>query len=85
MAGDFLRKTRLVLATILTMLVIVVAFQNTEIVTIQLLFWNLTLSRILVLFFTFLLGAFAGILGSYFFRASRKSKVGTGVHRSKEM
>ena len=71
-ADDFLRKAKVALAAILSLLVIIVSFQNTEIVTIQLLFWNLTLSRILVLFVTFSLGAFAGILGSYLFQASKK-------------
>jgi len=73
-AGDILKKARAALTLILTILTIIIAFQNTEIVTIQLLFWSLTLSRILVLLATFALGAFAGILGSYLFRASRKRK-----------
>ena len=72
MVGDTLKKVKIILAAILTLLVIIIAFQNTEIVTIQLLFWHLTLSRIVVLFVTFVLGALAGILGSYLFRASRR-------------
>ena len=72
MAGDILRKAKAALAVILTLMVLILSFQKPELVPLQLLFWNLTLSRILVLFVTFLLGAFAGILGSYLFRASRK-------------
>ncbi len=85
MAGDILKKARVAFVLILTVLMVIIAFQNTEIVTIQLLFWSLTLSRILVLLFTFVLGAFAGILGGYLLRAGRRHKAArVGAYRSEE-
>ena len=85
MAGDIMKKTRVAIAAILTILVVVIAFQNTEIVTIQLLFWSLTLPSILVLLVTFVLGALAGIWGGYILRTSRRKKAArVGAYRSKE-
>ena len=85
MADDILKKARVAVAAILTVLVIVIAFQNTGMVTIQLLFWNLALSRILVLLVTFVLGALAGILGGYLLRARRRQKAArVEAYRSEE-
>ncbi len=85
MAGDILKNARVAFVVILAGLMIIIAFQNAEIVTIQLLFWSLTLSRILVLLGTFVMGAFAGILGGYLLRASRRHKAARfGVDRPEE-
>ncbi|MEE8604749.1 MAG: lipopolysaccharide assembly protein LapA domain-containing protein [Candidatus Aminicenantaceae bacterium] len=57
-------KPKFVIIIVLTLLALIIAFQNKEIVTFQLFFWTISMSRILViigfLFIGFLLGLLAG-------------------------
>lgn len=57
-------KPKFVIIILLTVLALIIAFQNKEIVTFQLFFWTISMSRILVivgfLFVGFLLGLLAG-------------------------
>lgn len=51
-----------VLGAVLVALVIVFTIQNLQIVTVQFLFWHLSLPRAVMIFVVFLIGALAGIL-----------------------
>jgi uncharacterized integral membrane protein len=57
-------KPKFVIIIVLTLLTLIIAFQNKEIVTFHLFFWTISMSRILViigfLFVGFLLGLLAG-------------------------
>ena len=57
-------KPKFVIIIVLTLLTLIIAFQNKEIVTLYFFFWTISTSRILViigfLFVGFLLGLLAG-------------------------
>ena len=57
-------KTKWILVAVLAVIIFVVLIQNTEVVSIQFLFWTLTMSRILMILFLVLLGLVTGyVLG----------------------
>jgi putative membrane protein len=49
-----------VIILVLVVLCIVVFFQNTEVVTFRLFFWDLSMSRIVMLLFTLIVGVIIG-------------------------
>ena len=57
-------KPKFIIIIILTVIALIIAFQNTEIVTFHFFLWTISMSRILViigfLFIGFLLGLLAG-------------------------
>ncbi len=57
-------KPKTIIIIVSTVLVLIIAFQNTEMVTFHFFFWTISMSRILVivgfLFIGFLLGLLAG-------------------------
>lgn len=55
-------KPKLVLFIALAALITVVIVQNTQVVTLRLLFWDLSMSRILLLTFAVLTGFAMGVL-----------------------
>jgi uncharacterized integral membrane protein len=63
------------LITILLLLIVVVVFsvQNAATVAIRFLMWVFTISRALVLFFVFLIGASFGALGYAWYRHGRRT------------
>ncbi len=61
-------KTGVIL--VLTVLFLIIIFQNTQVVSIRLLFWQLTMSRIIWLFIVMIIGFAMG----YLLCAMRKSK-----------
>jgi len=58
---------------LLAVLALIIAFQNTEVMRVQLLFWEVTLSKIVVLVVLFLLGAIAGVAGNFLLKKVRRS------------
>lgn len=58
-------KAKSIIAIILILLVVVFTIQNTEIVTIKFLFFDISMSRVLVILGCFLLGLITGILIGY--------------------
>ncbi|KPJ92033.1 MAG: hypothetical protein AMJ55_10425 [Gammaproteobacteria bacterium SG8_15] len=66
-------NTKLAVALCLVLLIILFTIQNTEIVTIQFLFWKLSVSRVLMIFFVFTIGVTVGWITSIWSR-HRRSK-----------
>ena len=66
-------KTKWILVAVLAVIIFVVLIQNTEVVSIQFLFWTLTMSRILMILFLVLLGLVTGyVLGRMQGRSSSR-------------
>jgi len=55
-------RVRAVAILVLLLLSLVVVAQNTEVVSVQLLFWNLQMSRIILLALTLAVGVIVGFL-----------------------
>ena len=55
-------RTRASVIFILLLLFLTAIAQNTEVVSLQILFWNVTMSRILVLLIALLIGIVIGLL-----------------------
>ena len=54
------RKVRVISALILTVVVLIVGFQNSEPVSVNLLFWHFSMSKLMLIVGCFLLGGLAG-------------------------
>ena len=57
-------KTKYIIIIVLTILALVIAFQNTEIVTFHIFFWTISMSRILMMVGFLVVGFLAGLLVS---------------------
>ncbi len=55
-------KTKIVIAIVLTVLLIIFVLQNTEIVIVNFWFWDLSLPRALLLFISFAIGLIIGLI-----------------------
>ena len=66
----------LVLVLSLALLIAIFALQNQEMVDIKLLFWEISVSKILVILGSALAGALAVLLAGLFRRRARESKSG---------
>ena len=55
-------KSKIVIAVLLTVLLIIFVLQNTEIVIVNFWFWDLSLPRALLLFVTFAVGLIIGLI-----------------------
>jgi len=65
---------KLGLVAVFTLVVLVFLAQNTEVVKVSFLFWELSMSRALLLFFSLLIGFTAGwVLNSFFSYRKRKT------------
>ena len=53
-------QTKLVVAGSLLLLVLIFTLQNAEVVSIRFLFWEFTMSRVILLFLVFVFGAGTG-------------------------
>jgi len=67
-------RTRASVIFVLLLLFLTVIAQNTEVVSIQILFWNVTMSRILVLLIVLLIGIVVGFLLGRPWRRRKKPK-----------
>ncbi len=65
-------KVKLGAVTVAVVLVLIVAFQNTDPMDVRVLFWQPSMAKTGVLFAVFVAGKIAGCLGSYAVRARRK-------------
>ncbi|MBI4721086.1 MAG: LapA family protein [Chitinivibrionia bacterium] len=59
------KKTKLIIGISLLVLVLVFIVQNTDVVTVEFLFWGLSISRALLIFLT----AITGIIIGWFLRS----------------
>jgi uncharacterized integral membrane protein len=66
-------NTKSIIAIILILLVVTFTMQNTEVVTIKFLTFELSMSRVLVILGCFLLGLLSGVLLAYR-RKGKKNK-----------
>jgi uncharacterized integral membrane protein len=55
-------KTQHIIIIILAVLALIIALQNTEVVTFSLFFWTISMSRILMMACFLLVGVFVGLL-----------------------
>ena len=55
-------KPKYIVIIVITVLALIIAFQNQEIVTFQLLFWTISMSRILMMAGFLLVGLLVGLL-----------------------
>ena len=66
-------NTKSIIAVVLIILVVIFTIQNTQIVTIKFLFWELSMSRILIIAGSFIIGFLSAFL--IFSQLSRKQKL----------
>jgi len=67
-----MKKAKLVAIVIVSVVALIVVLQNTEVTDARILFWDLPMSRALLLILTFVLGFVVGVLvASNFLRKKR--------------
>lgn len=71
----FWKRTKLILAFLLAVLVLVVGFQNSTAVEIHALFWTVTVNRLVLFLALFALGVLAGSLATWLGGRRRKEDV----------
>jgi uncharacterized integral membrane protein len=59
-------KPKAIIIGVLVLLVLIILIQNTEVVTFNLLFWQIGMSRIIMLFLSLLIGFLIGFLARPF-------------------
>ena len=70
--GIMTQKVKIVLGSILVILAIIIVLQNTEVVAVNLLFWQITMSRSVALLVMFMLGILVGFGGTFLIRSGSK-------------
>jgi uncharacterized integral membrane protein len=72
-------KPKLIIVAAAVILVLVILIQNTQVVVVHMLFWELSMSQIILIALTLLLGIGTGfVLGAFFSYRGRKRK-GTNI------
>ncbi len=56
--------TKMIVAVVLFSLILVIIFQNTQVVTLQLFFWNIEMSRIILIVLTLVIGFVIGYVAA---------------------
>jgi len=70
-----MRKVKIVIIVIVSLLAVIVSLQNTQAVETKLLFMTITMPRVLLLILTFITGFIVGLItASYVLRKPRKSE-----------
>jgi uncharacterized integral membrane protein len=57
-------RWKLIILLVLSLLLVIFAVQNYEIVSIQFLFWSFQTSRTIILFGTFIIGVLVGLMAT---------------------
>jgi uncharacterized integral membrane protein len=65
-------KLRISVGALVLALVVIVAFQNTEVVTVKVLAWQVSMSRFVLLLLTTAGGVLGGFVAANFVRVMRK-------------
>lgn len=65
-------KPKMIVVVVLLVLFLIILFQNTDVVTLRLLFWRISMSQILYTFLTVLIGFIAGYLVAQIGRGRRR-------------
>jgi len=70
-----MKKVKIIIIVIISLVALIIFFQNTELVETKLLFVTVTMSRALLLMLTFIMGFAGGLItASYVLRKSSKTK-----------
>jgi uncharacterized integral membrane protein len=79
MTGIAGMKPKLIITAAAVILLLVILIQNTQVVVVKILFWELSMSQIILIALTLLLGAVFGfILGAFFsYRGGKRKGAGT--------
>ena len=72
MTKEFLKNPKSIIAAIVIVLFIILLFQNTQVVTLRLFFWKVTMSHFIMIFITLFLGFIGGYIISAVWRKRRK-------------
>ena len=72
-------RAKLIIITILALLLVIFAVQNTEVTVIKLWFWQLNMPRAILIFVSFAIGLIIGLLIPTF------SRKGSGKDKGKEV
>ena len=56
--------TKMIVAIVMLSLILVIIFQNTQVVTLQLFFWNIEMSRIILIVLTLVIGFVIGYVAA---------------------
>ena len=70
--SDFLSKTRVILAAVVGLLIVIIVLQNTEVVETKILFTTISMPRAALLFGTLVIGFALGVLTAGRIAARRK-------------
>lgn len=65
-------KPKMVAILILTILLVAVVVQNSNVAEVHLLFWKISMSMIILIFFVALIGFALGYLAHHFLRGAKK-------------
>jgi uncharacterized integral membrane protein len=74
MGCEGMKKAKLAAIVIVSVVTLIVVLQNTEVTQARILFWDLPMSRALLLILTFVLGFAIGILVAGGFLRKKRSK-----------
>ncbi len=74
--SDFLSKTRVILAAVVGLLIVIIVLQNTEVVETKILFTTISMPRAALLFGTLVIGFALGVLTAGRIAALRKVTAG---------
>ncbi len=67
-------KFKPILIILIVLILLIILIQNTKVVDVQLLFWKISMSRVILLLLTFLAGIITGFIVSSLFRKYRIEK-----------
>jgi len=69
-------KAKTIITLVLVVLLLIVLIQNTQVISLHLLFWKISMSQIILIFLTLLIGLIAGYIVAKMTggRQSRKDK-----------
>ena len=70
-----MKKVKITVIVIISLLALIIFFQNTEVVKTKILFMTIEMSRALLLILTFGLGFATGLIASFMLKKSGQSKV----------
>lgn len=77
-------KTKLIVVTILALLLVVFAVQNTEVTQVKLWFWQLNMARAILIFVSFAVGLIIGLLLPTFSGKGGKKDLGNEMKKEEE-
>ena len=77
-----LKRTKTILAILLAVLVLIVGFQNNTPAQIHVLFWTVTVNRLVLFLALFFVGAAAGSLATWMGGRRKKDEALPGEHLS---